>query len=97
MFADSDLPVFFADFGVPVVWKGQTALGLLDRAVDLFEHGTTPGGFQGGRILLRIPVNAFNGVPLPRDPITVDGNSYTVQEQPPQQDAQILEFYLKLA
>jgi hypothetical protein len=98
MFGDSDLGVFFADFGAstPVSWKGQPAVnGILDTSTDVFSHGGGPGGFEFNTIILRIPYNAFTGIPAPRDAITVGGVVYTVQSLPQQRDAQITELYLK--
>ena len=101
MFGDNDLPIFFSDMGVPVSWNNQTAQGILDQATDAFSHGGGPGSYQRSTLILRFPYNAFSGIPQPRDPITVNGGpfagSYTVLEMPPQQDAQIVELYLKVA
>ena len=83
--------------GVPVVWNGQTAQGILDQSIDPFSHGIGPGSFQRTTLTLRFAYNAFTGTPQPRDPITVNGRAYTVLEMPPQADAQIVELYLKLA
>lgn len=83
--------------GVPVVWNDETATGILDQAIDPFSHGSGPGSFQRTTIILRFPYNAFTGTPQPRDPITVNGTAYTVLEMPPQEDAQIIVLYLKLA
>lgn len=98
MFGDSDLGVFFADQGVPVVWNSEPAvLGILDTSTDVFQHADGPGGFQRQTVILRIPYNAFSATPAPRDAITVNGVSYTVLELPEQRDMQITELYLKLA
>ena len=98
MFGDSDLGVFFADMGVPVVWNNEPAVrGILDTSTDTFQHAGAPGGFQRQTVILRIPYNAFSATPAPRDPITVNGVSYTVLELPAQKGMQILELYLKSA
>jgi len=98
MFGDSDLAVFTADFGVPVIWNGEPAVnGILDSSMDAFAHGAGPGGFEKTTYLLRIPFNAFSSVPRPKDAITVDGVDYTVLSLPEQKDMRITELYLKAA
>jgi hypothetical protein len=100
LFGDSDLAVFFADFGqsTPVVWNGEPAVnGILDTQTDVFSHGGGPGGQERNTVVLRIPYNAFSAIPKPRDPITVAGVSYTVQSLPEQKDMQVTELYLKRA
>ncbi len=98
MFGDSDLSVFFGDFGAefPVIWNNEPAVnGILDTSTDVFSHGGGPGGVERNTIVLRIPYNAFTAIPAPRDPITVGGVSYTVYSLPEQKDMQITEMYLK--
>jgi hypothetical protein len=96
-FGDADLGVFTADFGVAVVYEGQTANGILDTTTDMFMHGEGPGGFERSTVILRVPYNAFSSVPKPMDAITVGGVAYTVKELPEQRDMQITEMYLKPA
>lgn len=97
MFGDSDLAVFTADFGVPVIWNGEPEVqGILDVNVDVFAHGSGPGGFEKTTYVLRIAFNAFSAVPRPKDPIIVDGVSYTVLSLPDQKDIRFTELYLKV-
>ncbi len=95
MFGDTDLKVFFADFGVPVVFGAVTALGLLDVETDVFSHGAGPGGVERVNYRLRLPWNAFSPSPQPTDTILVNGASYQVLSLPTQKDMQILELALK--
>lgn len=100
MFGDSDLSVFFADFGgdTPVVWNNEPAVnGILDQNTDVFSHGAGPGGMERNIYVLQIPYNAFSAVPKPRDPITVGGVAYTVHSLPEQRSRQVTELYLKKA
>jgi hypothetical protein len=100
MFGDSDLPVFFADFGkeYPVIWNNEPAVnGTLDTYTDVFAHGGGPGGMERNTLLLRIPYNAFTATPKPRDPISVGGVKYTVHSLPEQKDLQVTDIYLKRA
>jgi hypothetical protein len=100
MYGDSDLSVFFADFGAdsPVIWNNEPAVnGILDISTDVFSHGGGPGGFERNTVILQIPYNAFTATPKPKDPITVGGVSYTVHSLPEQKSMQITELYLKLA
>jgi len=100
MFGDSDLPVFFGDFGKQslVVWNNEPAVnGILDQHTDVFSHGGGPGGVERNIKVLQIPYNAFSAAPKPRDPITVGGVNYTVHSLPEQRDLQVIELYLKRA
>ncbi len=98
MDGDSDLAVFSADFGGPVIWNNEPAVnGILDTSTDVFAHGSGPGGFERNTVALHIPYNAFSAVPKPLDAITVNGVAYTVHSLPEQRDAQMTELYLKRA
>ena len=100
MFGDSDLAVFFADFGAstPVIWNGEPAVkGILDTHTDVFTHGGAPGGVERNTVSLSIPYSAFTATPKPRDAITVGGVAYTVLSLPEQRDMQVTELYLKRA
>ena len=96
MLGDNDLPLLFADFGVPVLWNSQGPVnGILDSSMDAFMHGSGPGGFERNTLKLSIPFNAFTGMPQPGDAITVDGVNYTVHSLPEQRDLRVTELYLK--
>lgn len=96
MFGDSDLAVFTADFGMPVIWNNEPAVnGILDISTDVFSHGAGPGSFERNTVRLQIPYNAFTGIPQPLDAITVDGVAYTVHSLPDQHDMQVTDLYLK--
>ena len=98
MFGDSDLAVFFADFGesTPVIWNGEPAVnGILDTSTDVFTHGGGPGGFEHNTMILQIPYNAFSAIPKPLDAIQVGGVNYTVHSLPEQKSMQMVELYLK--
>lgn len=99
MFGDSDLGVFFdtGGFGVPVVYQGATASGILDTSTGVYMHGSGPGGFERNTVILTLPYNAFSTIPKPLDPITVNGINYTVKELPEQLDMSTTTLYLKSA
>ena len=100
MFGDSDLGVFFQDFGAstPVIWNNEPAVsGILDIHTDVFAHGGAPGGVERNTVSLSIPYSAFTATPKPRDAITVGGVAYTVLSLPEQRDMQVTELYLKRA
>jgi hypothetical protein len=100
MFGDSDLSVFFNDFGgdTPVVWNNEPPVtGILDSDTDVYSHGGGPGGVERTIMVLQIPYNAFTAIPQPRDPITVAGVNYTVHSLPQQKSMQVTELYLKKA
>ena len=98
MFGDSDLHVFFDDFGQqsPVIWNNEPAVkGILDTTSDVFMRGGGPGGMERNTVVLLIPYNAFTATPKPRDAISVGGVAYTVHSLPEQKGMQVTELYLK--
>jgi hypothetical protein len=98
MFGDSDLNVFFGDFGkdTPVIWNNEPSVsGILETSTEVFSHGGGPGGFERNTVMLRIPYNAFSATPQPLDSITVGGVAYTVHSLPEQRDVQVTDLLLK--
>jgi hypothetical protein len=95
MFGDADLPVFFADFGVPVIFNGRQAMGNLDNpmAVKLADQGY--GGVVTELPSIRLPHNAFRPMPRPNDRILVDGQDYSVTEPAAQEDGAVVMYELK--
>ena len=62
MFGDSDLSVFFGDFGKesPVIWNNEPAVnGILDTSTDVFSHGAGPGGLERNTVMLHIPCDFY--------------------------------------
>ena len=103
-FGDQDLPVFFADFGVPVAWNGGTLSGVIDVYSDVFHHGDGPGSFEKVEYILHIPQPA-NGGPKPFDTISIADNGnlppgfvagdYTVKSFVPCHDPSLMDIILK--
>lgn len=92
----SDLGMFFGDFGVPVVFNGVSAMGNLDTPSEMFAHDG-PAGMEEDQVRLLLAANAFNPFPLPRQAITVNGQSYTVRDRQFLDDGSLCQLTLKVA
>lgn len=68
---------FLDDFGVTVTANGTTGLGILDTPGE-YIHNERAISVE---YLLRAETSKFGDLAY-NDPITVDGGSYTVREQP---------------
>lgn len=95
MFGDADLPTFFADFGVPVIFNGKTAMGNFDRPeqVKLADQGF--GGVETAFPAVRLPYNAFAVMPVTGNTVTFDGCDYTVAERTTEADGGVICLELK--
>jgi hypothetical protein len=91
MFGDADLPTFFADFGVAVVFQGNTALGNFDRPADVKAWGDAVVSIPA----VRMPYNAFRPMPRSGDAVNVDGKDYTISEPTAEADGAVVCFELK--
>jgi hypothetical protein len=98
MFGDSDLGVFFdpGAFGVPVIFSGVTATGILDEPMvaRLADRGF--GGFAASTPSVMLPYNAFSPMPVETNAIMVNGQSYTVTERTAESDGAIIRYSLKV-
>lgn len=94
-FGDSDLPIFFADFGVSVVFQGQTVNGNLDSPSEGFAFGSGPSTMEEQRYCVSVPYNAFTTIPKAKDAITVNGVSYTVKARHYSQDGSVMSLELQ--
>lgn len=93
-FGDTDLPVFFTDFAVPIIYGGVTKMGIVD-----YNDAENP---EGGtvRILDRItqvtlPYNAFPAMTRESD-VTVDGVAMKVRDIVQSNDGGIVGFWAVL-
>jgi hypothetical protein len=95
MFGDADLPTFFADFGVPVIFGSNTALGNFDRPqlIKLADQGF--GGVETEFPLVHLAYNAFSPMPDAGDAVNVDGTAYTVAERTTESDGGVVCLALK--
>jgi hypothetical protein len=96
MFGDADLPVFFADFGVPVLFGTQPATkGNFNRPeqIKLADQGF--GGVETAFPSVELAYNAFSPMPDSRDVVNVDGTNYTVSEPTAVSDGAIVCYDLK--
>lgn len=97
MFGDADLPSFFADFGVDVVFRGVTVKGNFDRPVQIKLADQGYGGVETGFPAVRLPYNAFSPMPTEGDAVNVDGTAYTVAEVTAESDGAVVCLELKAA
>lgn len=96
MFGDADLPAFFADMGVPVLFGSQPAQkGLFDQPAQIKLADEGFGGVETGMPEVRLPYNAFSPMPTEKDVITVNGTQYTVSEVTAEGDGAVACLYLK--
>jgi hypothetical protein len=95
MFGDADLPTFFADFGVAVIFGSNTVLGNLDRPqqIKLADQGF--GGVETQLPLVHLAYNAFSPMPEEGDAVNVDGTAYTVAERTTESDGAVVCLALK--
>ena len=102
MFGDEDLPTFFGDMGVPVMFKGVSTypngkpiLGNFDRplATKLADMGF--GGITSEAPCVRLPYNAFRPMPRSKDVLFVDGCKYEVSEPSAESDGGVIVYDLK--
>lgn len=94
-FGDSDLGVFFADFGDTVTFSGKTAKGNLDSPSEMFTHDG-PGGIEEDRYMLLLPSNAFTPFPLPQQALAVNGKNFTVRDRQFMDDGALAQLTLKV-
>lgn len=96
MFGDADLPTFFADMGVPVLFGTQPQTkAIFDRPVQIKLADEGFGGVETGMPELRLPYNAFSPMPTEGDVITVDGTKYSISEVTAEGDGAVTCLYLK--
>jgi len=95
MFGDADLPVFFADFGVPVIFADKTVLGNRDRPVQIKLADQGFGGIETAFPSVEIAYNAFSPMPDEGDAVNVDGTAYAVAESTTQGDGAVVCLTLK--
>ena len=96
-FGDADLPVFFADFGVPCFFNGQSAQGIFDRPLEdkVAEQGW--GGITTALPKVRIPYNGFSpAMPRSNDTIVVNGTDYTIVDRTTEEDGAVIGYSLKV-
>jgi hypothetical protein len=95
MFGDSDLPVFFADFGVPVIFGTNTVLGNFNRPVQTKLADQGFGGVDTAFPSVELAYNAFSPMPVSGDALNVNGTAYTVSEPTAVSDGAIVCYDLK--
>lgn len=96
MFGDADLPVFFADFGVPVFFGSQGPVqGNFDQPVQIKLADEGFGGTETTMPEVRLPYNAFSPMPTEGDVITVNGTQYSVSEKTAESDGAVVCHTLK--
>jgi hypothetical protein len=94
-FGDSDLGVFTDDFGVTVRFNGSTATGIFDKPIKTALADQGFGGFSSNRPTIKLAYNAFDTMPSPGDPITVDDVDYTIADEEADTDGAFVTYPLK--
>ena len=96
-FGDSDLGVFFGDFGVPVTFGGTTVLGNLDTPLDSVNFGGGPSGIGRQQFSITVPANSFPRTLRNGDKLTVASVPYVVKARMLSIDGSIATYDLDLA
>ena len=91
--ADIASGVFFNAFGVLVTFSGQTQKCNKDEASQDAVFGEA--SVSDVRFTLLMGKNTFTPMPLPGQPIVVDGVAYKVKSSGPADDGSLIELRLK--
>lgn len=94
-FGDSDLPIFFADFGVSVIFGSETTNGIFETPSELENLASNGGSFEQQERVILVASTAFTTPPKPKDSVTVDGTSFTVKSREYIGDGKTIRFRLK--
>ena len=102
MFGDQDLPIFFADMGVPVRFKGVSTypngrpiLGNFDRPLTIKLADMGYGGVVNPAPCVRLAHNSFSPMPKPGEVLFVNGRKYEVSEPSAEGDGGVIVYELK--
>lgn len=96
-FGDSDLPTFFNDFGVSVLFGAETTSGILETPSEIENILSNGGAFEQQERVLTIASTAFAAPPKAKDALTVDGTNYTVKSREYIGDGKTIRYRLKVA
>jgi hypothetical protein len=95
-FGDSDIPIMFADFGVPIFVNNIAGVGI----VDLIDQGFAGDGGRGvvwmAITSVLIQTSAFPGIKID-DAVILDGSDYTIRSHPRVHDGGLTEISLGAA
>lgn len=89
-----DLSVFFADFGVPVIFGGVVTRGNLDTPTSDFDMGAGASGMESRQYRVTVAASVFPVPPKAKDAITVNGVAYTVRKRCYMGDGALMELEL---
>ena len=94
MFGDSDLPTFFADFGVNLTFNGVTVKAL-DDSYDSRDSGSAAFVDVEGRVtMIQLPYNSFSPMPKRGDTVTLVATSMKVRDVIAEKDGGITQLFL---
>jgi len=79
-FGDSDIPVMFADFGVPIFVNNIAGVGIVDQEDQAFQADGERGIVVMPVTTVLIQTSAFPGI-LIDNPVILDGSEYTIRER----------------
>jgi hypothetical protein len=94
MFGDSDLPTFFADFGVNLTFGGVT-VKVIDDSYDSRDSGSAAFVDVADRItMIQLPYNSFAPMPKRGDTVTLVATSMKVRDVIAEKDGGITQLFL---
>jgi hypothetical protein len=93
-FGDSDLPTFFADFGVDLVFNGVTVKALEDDSQERDGASAPFADVEHNVTRVEIPYNSFSPMPKRGQSVTLAGVSKKVRDTGKVRDGGIVDVYL---
>jgi hypothetical protein len=94
MFADTDLPAFFADMGVDFVFSGVTVKALEDDSQERDGAAAPFVDVEHNVTRVEIPYNAFSPMPKRGSAVTLAGVAKKVRDMGKVRDGGIVDVYL---
>ena len=93
-FGDSDLPTFFADFGVNLTFNGVT-VKVLDDSYDSRDQGSSSFVDVVDRLtMIQLPYNSFSPMPKRGDTVTLVATSMKVRDVIAEKDGGVTQLFL---
>lgn len=94
MFGDSDLKVFFADFGVDLTFNGVTVKAL-DDSYDQRDSGSQSFVDLVDLVtMIQLPYNSFNPMPKRGDTVTLVSTDMKVRDVLQEKDGGVTQLFL---
>jgi hypothetical protein len=93
-FGDSDLPTFFADFGVNLTFNGVTVKVIEDTYDSRDSLSSSIVGVLDRVTLVQLPFNSFSPMPKRGDTVVLASTSMKVRDAIAEKDGGITQLFL---